>query len=161
MQLVTTSFVARALATGWLLASACTSKQPEPAPSSAMSWTVDNTTYRATTATATLRGSSIDLTGVAAAGASSHAINLSVPAAVGTYSTTAPAPAYYYLAYSISAGPSTVLYAAANGGGSGTGSVTVATFSATDVTGTFAFVGGTASGGPGKVITNGTFAIKR
>lgn len=161
MQLFTASFTARALATGWLLASACTSKQPEPAPASAMSWTVDNTTYRATTATAVLRGSAIDLTGVAAAGASSHAINLSVPAAVGIYSTSAPAPAYYYLAYSISAGSNYVIFSAANGGGSGTGSVTVATFSATDITGTFAFVGGTASGGPGKTITSGTFAIKR
>jgi len=126
-----------------------------------MSWAVDNTTYQATTATATLRGSSIDLTGVAAAGTSSHAINLTVPAAVGTYSTTAPAPPYYYLSYSISAGPSAALFSAANWGGNGTGSVTVAAFSATDITGTFAFVGGAASGGPGKTITNGTFAIKR
>lgn len=161
MQLFTAPFTARALAISLLLAGACTSKQNEPAPASTMSWTVDNTTYQATTATAISRSSSIDLTGVATAGTSSHAINLSVPAAVGTYSTTAPAPAYYYLAYNISAGPSSAIYSAANGGGNGTGTVTITAFSATDITGTFAFIGGTASGGPGKTITNGSFAIKR
>ena len=169
MQLFTLSSSIRvaALACGVLLG-ACAKKDDNPTPTpanSSISWTVDNASYTSASADVTVQGTDMLLTGIASApGSTNNAINLIVPAATGTYNLAgAPANANYLLSYSInssSANPTT--YIASSLLGNGTGVVTVTTYSATEVMGTFSFTGSSSSGSTGtKVITNGKFSVKR
>lgn len=145
-----------------MLVGACSKNNDAPAATTAFSWTADNTNYTSTTATATIQGATMMLDATAPSGSSSAGVSLSVPAAVGTYSTVGASPAVNYsMFYFISAGTASVLYMASNGGSIGEGTVTVTTFSATTISGTFSFTGATLTGGLSKAVTNGKFSIKR
>ena len=146
-----------------VLAGACSKNNDGPAAATTeFSWTADNTNYTSTTATATIQGTTMMLNATAPSGSSNHGITLSVPAAVGTYSTMGASPAVNYsMFYFITAGTASVLYMASNGGSIGEGTVTVTTFSATTISGTFSFTGTTLTSGLSKAVTNGKFSIKR
>jgi hypothetical protein len=146
-----------------LLVGACSKKDEDSKPAAtSFSWTADNTNYTATTATATVQGTTMSLDATATSSSNSNGITISVPAMAGTYTTMgASSTVNYSMFYFINAGNASVLYMASNGGNIGSGTVTVTTFSATDIVGTFSFTGSTLSSGLTKDVTNGKFSIKR
>jgi hypothetical protein len=170
MQLFSTSFSVRIAAlAGVVLLGACSKKHDDPAPATTtpgVTWTADNTNYSSTFANATVQGTDLYVTGVSGVtgGIANNTISLLVPAATGTYNiAAATGTANYLMSYNIStSGTNATAYVASNLRGNGAGTVTVTTFSATDVAGTFSFTGDNASGGTDKkVVTNGKFSIKR
>jgi hypothetical protein len=169
MQLFSTSFSVRAAALACVaLLGACSKKNDTPAPTTTtagVTWTADNTNYTSTFANATVQGADLYVTGISGAtGSANNAISLLVPAATGTYSIAAASgTANYLMSYNInSSSSSATVYVASNLRGNGSGTVTVTTFSATEVIGTFSFTGDNASGGTDtKVITSGKFSVKR
>jgi hypothetical protein len=167
MKSFSTRFLARALAPACiiLLGASCAKNNDEPAPvvaTTEMSWTADNTNYISTTATATAQGTNVMLDGNATSASGRYNVALSVPAMVGTYSTAGASNAVNYsMYYFTTIGTTSALYMAANAGNIGAGTVTITTFSATNVIGTFSFTGSTLASGLDKVVTNGKFSIKR
>jgi len=151
-----------------VLLGACSKKNNDPAPATTtagVTWTADNTNYSSTFANASVQGTNLYLTGVSGVtGGANNTVNIVVPAATGTYSiASAPANANYVMSYNVNASStSATVYAASNVIGSGSGTVVVSGFSATEVSGTFSFTANNASGGTdSKVITNGKFTVKR
>lgn len=171
MHLFSTSFSGRATAlAGLLLLGACAKKKDDATPAatstSSVTWTADNTNYSSTFANATVQGTDLYVTGVSGVtnGIANNTISLLVPAATGTYSiAAATGNANYLMSYNITTSSSnSTAYVASNLRGNGAGTVTVTTFSATEVAGTFSFTGDNASGGTDrKVVTNGKFNVKR
>jgi hypothetical protein len=168
MQSFSTSFSVRAAALACVvLLGACSKKNDDPTPATTtagVTWTADNTTYASTFANATVQGADLYVTGVngVTGGIATNTISLLVPAATGTYSiATATGTANYLMSYNVGSSNPTA-YVASNLRGNGSGTVTVTTFSATEVIGTFSFTGDNASGGTDKkVVTNGKFNVKR
>lgn len=169
MQLFSTPFSVRAaLLASAVLLGACSKKADPSAPATTagVSWTADNTNYTSTFANVTVQGTDMVVTGVSGTtgGVANNTISLLVPAATGTYSiATATGTANYLMSYNISnSSTNPTAYVASNLRGNGAGTVTVTTFSATEVAGTFSFTGDNASGGTDKkVVTNGKFNVKR
>lgn len=160
------SFFGRWLALGSVaLLGACGKHDdPPPAPTltNGVSWTADNTNYTSNSATVTDDGFLMTISGVATTPNGQNIIRLGVPLAVGTYTApTTSYPAYYYMGYLIYTGSNSVTYLASNAGGTATGTVTVATLSATEVAGTFSFTGELISGTATKAVTSGKFNVKR
>jgi hypothetical protein len=170
MQLFSISLSGRAAALACLLLlGACSKKKDDAAPAtttSGVTWTADNTNYTSTVATTNVIGTDLYVTGVSGVtnGIANNSISLVVPAATGTYSiAAATGNANYVMSYNITtSSTNSTAYVASNLRGNGAGTVTVTTFSATEVVGTFSFTGDNASGGTDKkVVTNGKFNIKR
>ncbi len=171
MQLLSSFFSGRAAAlVSLMLLGACAKKKDDATPAATtttgVTWTADNTNYTSTFANATVQGTDLYVTGVSGTtnGIANNTISLLVPAAAGTYSiAAATGNANYLMSYNITASSTnSTAYVASNLRGNGSGTVTITTFSATDVAGTFSFTGDNASGGTDKkVVTNGKFAIKR
>jgi len=154
-----------------VLLGACSKKSDDPTPTptpaatpAGFSWTADNVNYTSTVANASVQGTDVYLTGISGSSGNSNTISLLVPAAVGTYSIAgAPANANYLMSYNLNAGSAATVYVASNIRGNGSGTVTVTSYSATAIVGTFSFTGDNASGGTGattKVVTNGKFNVK-
>ena len=171
MQLFPTSFSVRAAALACVvLLGACSKKNDDPTPTTTntgVSWTADNTNYTSTVTNVSVQGTDMYVTGVSGAtGSVNNAISLLVPAATGTYNIVgAPANANYAMSYNTnSSTTSSITYAASSLLSKGSGTVTVTTYSATEVAGTFTFTGDNVTGSSGtttKAVTNGKFSIKR
>jgi hypothetical protein len=169
MQLFSTSFSVRTAAIACVvLLGACSKKSNDPAPATTttgITWTVDNANYTSTVSNVTVQGTDMYLTGISGTtGGINNTISIVVPAATGTYNiASAPANANYLLSYNVnSSTTSATVYVASNLRNNGAGTVTVITYSATEVAGTFSFTGDNASGGTDKkVVTNGKFSVKR
>ncbi|RZL04700.1 MAG: hypothetical protein EOO62_20700 [Hymenobacter sp.] len=167
MKLFVTSPSMRSLAlASMVLLGACSKKEDDAAPAAAttgVSWTADGTNYTSASANVAVQSTIMTITGISTANSSNNTISLFVPAAAGTYSTTgAPASANYLMSYNVGSSSTGTVYVASNLLVKGTGTVTVTTFSATEVIGTFSFTGDNQSGGTGtKVVTNGKFNVKR
>lgn len=147
-----------------VLLGACSKKSDDPAVTPATtyssSWTADGTNYTATTSTTNVSNNILQIALIQASGTSSYFTSVTVPAATGTY--TLGNTTSYVAGYTMTVGGTTTSYGAGSGFG-GSGTITVSTFSATEVIGTFSFVGANASnpGGASKTVTNGKFSIKR
>ena len=148
-----------------VLLGACSKKSDDATPTPAAttyasSWTADGTNYTATTSTTNVSNNILQIALIQTSGTNSNFASLTVPAATGTY--TLGNTNSYVAGYTMTVGGTTTSYGAGGGFG-GSGTITVTTFSATEVIGTFAFTGANASnpGGASKVITNGKFSIKR
>jgi hypothetical protein len=164
MQLFSTPFSLRTAALASLVVlGACSKKSedtPTPAATYSASWTADGTNYTATTSTTNVSNNILQVALVQGTTNNTNFASLTVPAATGTY--TLSNNNTYAAGYTVTAGGTTTSYGAGSGFG-GSGTITITTFSTTEVIGTFSFVGANASnpGGPSKTITNGKFSIKR
>jgi hypothetical protein len=169
MTLFTTSFSKRALVLASLVAlGACSKKNDDPTPTptttSSVTWTADNTTYSAAVTNVAVQGTDMVVTGIATSSSGNNTVSLLVPAATGTYSLAgATDNVNYLMSYNVnSSSLNATAYVASNLRNNGSGTVTVTTYSATEVAGTFSFTGDNASGGSDtKAVTNGKFSIKR
>ena len=169
MTLFTTSFSKPALVLASLVAlGACSKKNDDPAPTpattSGVTWTADNTNYSATVTNVAVQGTDMVVTGIAPSSSGNNTVSLLVPAATGTYSIAgATSNVNYSMSYNVnSSSTNATVYVASNLRDNGAGTVTVTTYSATEVAGTFSFTGDNASGGTDtKTVTNGKFSIKR
>ncbi|RZK27806.1 MAG: hypothetical protein EOO63_12635 [Hymenobacter sp.] len=145
------------------------SKKDDATPTSAATtyattWTADGTNYTANNSTAQVNNSMLSIIAQQATSSSnSYSVSIVVPAAAGTYTLSSASP-NSIAGYTKTVSGTTTSYGAGSAYG-GSGTVTVTTYSATEVIGTFslnllnATTGGTA--GNGATITNGKFAIKR
>ncbi|SFP68300.1 DUF6252 family protein [Hymenobacter arizonensis] len=137
-----------------------TNPTPDPAPG--LSWTVDGAAVTTTTLQSQNTSATLSISGTLnPAGPVTSYVSLEMPRAVGTYtfSNTTSSSAFYS-----TSGPGTqmVYYAGANYGAgtvSGSGTIVVATLTATRVTGTFAFTGINTATGASKQITSGQFSV--
>ncbi|RZK16263.1 MAG: hypothetical protein EOO56_20325 [Hymenobacter sp.] len=167
MKLFTTSSSMRSLAlASMVLLGACSKKEDDATPAATatgVSWTADGTNYNSATANVAVQSTIMTITGISTASNSNNTISLFIPAAAGTYTTAgAPASANYLMSYNVGSTSTSTVYVASNLLSKGTGTVTVTTYSATEVIGTFSFTGDNQSGGTGsKIVTNGKFNIKR
>lgn len=152
-----------------VLLGACSKKGDDPTPTPtptptttyATTWTADSKNYSDTGA-ATVNSNKLTVSATQTVSSSeSYTILLNVPAAAGNYNLTASGNGASYV---ITVGGTTTPYTASPALSGTSGTVTVATFSATEVTGTFSFTASTlpGSGTTGtKTVSNGKFAIKR
>lgn len=156
------------LATGLLaltILAACSSSKkddPNPTPTTGMSWTADGGAQTTTTLQSQKFQSSISVAGTVPNGNSPLYLSLEFPNAVGTYtlSSTAAASATY-VTNAGSSGPGMAYYAGATGFGTvtGAGTIVVTALTATNVQGTFTFTGINTNTGASKSVTNGTFNV--
>ena len=140
---------------------ACSSKKNDPVVPTAVpgvSWTVDGATYIAANIQKTSTPSTFEFAGsITRSTTDSKGVDITFPKALGTYAipgTGASAVQAVYLLVGPTAGTAT--------GYVGTsGTITVSTLTATNISGTFSFTGLDSQGGTGatKAISNGTFNI--
>jgi hypothetical protein len=159
MQFLSTPISMRATVLASLITlGACSKKSDDPAPAPATTtyattWTADSKNYTATTSTAVVSNNTLTLViGQAVSTTEGYTMGLTVPAAVGTYDL---ANTSSLSSYATSVGGTATAHLVT------TGSVTVTTLSATEVTGTFNFAAVSLSPIATRNITNGKFAIKR
>ncbi|MGI4873744.1 MAG: hypothetical protein ACRYFX_21505 [Janthinobacterium lividum] len=158
MKLFTLPYTLRSAAlASMIVLGACSKKDddtPTPATTYSSTWTVDSKNYTATTSSGQVNNSMMALSLTQATSSSeSYSIVMSVPAATGTYSL---ASGSNIGAYSTMASGTSASYLGS------AGTVTVTTYSTTEIIGTFTMTASTISSpAVTKTITNGKFAIKR
>ena len=158
---------ALALASVALLGACSSNNNPSPTPAAstyATTWTIGSTNYTATASSATLTSNNTVLSVIAAQvnGNDQYAVSFNVPPATGTYNLATGTGLTTGGGYTTTVGGTTTSYGVYNGYG-GTGTVTVSTFSATEVSGTFSMTpaNATTPNGPAVTVSNGKFSIKR
>ena len=135
---------------------ACSKKSDDPAvpvTPVGMSWTADGAAVTAASTQKSVSSTRYTFTGSFASAAGSSSVQLQMPNAAGTYLIAAGGNASAL--YSASVGTTATLYASTSG------TITVTSVTATNVTGTFDFVGRDAFGGTTntKTVSNGKFNI--
>lgn len=152
---------AAAAASALLALPACSSSNTDsPTPStSSMRWAVDGVDIQATTVTVSAPRPSdgkLTIAGEWGTGASTRAVTLELPGQTGTYDLALPRPPAPLVFYTEGSAGTRVPYAPS------AGNITVNSFSATSISGTFRFTGSTSPlTSPDKEITNGEFTVYR
>ncbi|WP_201982485.1 DUF6252 family protein [Hymenobacter rubidus] len=144
-----------------LVLPACSSSgtdAPPPAISS-MHWAADGVAIQATTVTVSAPRPSdgrLTIAGERGTGADARAITMQLPSQEGTYDLALPSPPAPLVFYTEGSAGTRIAYAPK------AGSITVSSFSATNISGTFRFTGSTSPlASPDKEITSGAFTVYR